>query len=101
MARRVAYALALALVASPALAQQQMCAPIAQMTERLSQAFGEHLAAGGLTTAGRLLQVYANREKGTWTVTVTTPDGVSCLVSSGEAFAIELPEAPKPQGRVS
>lgn len=93
--------IALALLATPALAQQRACAPTAQMIERLAKAFGEELSAAGVDARGNMLGVYSNPSNGTWTVTVTTPDKVSCVVSSGEGFSIERPEPAKPQGRVS
>ena len=30
--------------------------------------------------------VYASDDTGTWTVTVTLPDGMTCLVASGNAY---------------
>lgn len=101
---RIAYALAAAALLLPTagLAQQQrFCAPAAQIIERLGNQFGEHLSAAGLDAQGRMLAVYSNPASGTWTVTVTTPDKVSCVVASGEGWSYERPEPVKPRGRVS
>lgn len=82
--------------ASTAYAQQRPCAPTALMIERLAKTFGEHLAAAGLSAGGKIVSFYANAEKQTFTILMSTPDGISCVVDSGEAFAIEAaPAVPK------
>ena len=42
------------------------------------------------------MEVFASPETGTWTITVTTAAGMTCLVASGQAFE-ELAES-LPQG---
>lgn len=99
--RIVAAAIALAaLTAAPAHAQQRPCAPTALMIERLAKTFGEHLAAAGLSAGGKIVSFYANAEKQTFTILLSSPDGMSCIVDSGEAFAVEAP-APADQGAPS
>ena len=39
----------------------------------------------GLTTGGGLLAVVVSRT-GSWTIIVTTPNGISCGVASGESW---------------
>jgi hypothetical protein len=98
---RIAIASLALLLTTPATAQQRVCAPTAQMIERLDKGFGERLSAAGLGANGSMVAVYSNPESGSWTITVTTPDKVSCVVSSGEGFVIETPEPPRPRGEVS
>ena len=100
--RIVAAAIGLAaLTAAPAYAQQLPCAPTAQMVERLGKSFGEHLAAAGLGADGRIIGFYANVEKQTFTVVKSDPNGVSCVIDSGEAFAVEAPVVTVPKGEAS
>jgi hypothetical protein len=40
----------------------------------------------GLTDAGNLLEVLSADDGSTWSIIVTTPDGMSCLVATGEAW---------------
>ena len=79
-------ALALVLLALPAQAAGQACAPRAVLLERLSAQFGETRRGIGLGQRGRIVEIFASPETGTWTITVTLPDGRTCLVASGQAW---------------
>lgn len=53
----------------------------------------------GLGAQGAVMEVFASSETGTWTITVTTVHGLTCLVASGQAFealAEALPEEGNP-----
>ncbi len=86
----------LSLGANSALAQQN-CAPRSVVVDRLSEAFGESRQAIGMAQQGRVVEVFASLESGTWTITITLPSGVTCLVASGESFE-HLNEDLKPAG---
>ena len=51
----------------------------------------------GLAARGSVVEVFASDETGTWTITVTNPAGVTCLVASGQSFEA-LAEALPPEG---
>ncbi|MFQ5776195.1 MAG: hypothetical protein ACE5GS_16880 [Kiloniellaceae bacterium] len=40
----------------------------------------------GVTAEGSLVEVLADATGGTWTIIVTSPEGVSCLILSGEGW---------------
>jgi hypothetical protein len=40
----------------------------------------------GLHQNNTLLEVYASEETGTWTILVTRPDGVACLIAAGQMW---------------
>ena len=103
MTSRVAYAsLALALISTPALGQQRICAPdVKALSAKLAEKFGEHLTGAGVDANGSMVSVFSNPESGSWTMAVTRPEGTSCVVSSGEGWAYERSESPKPKGRLS
>lgn len=63
---------------------QPACAPHATVAARLATRFGEAPQFAGLTRDGSLLEAWANRETGTWTLLRVTPDGTACLMASGE-----------------
>ena len=65
-------------------AQAQNCAPRGIVVERLSAQFGETRRGIGLGGQNRVLEVFASAESGSWTVTVTLPDGMTCLIASGQ-----------------
>lgn len=71
--------------AEPAAAQQGMvpCGAREDMAERLKTGYDEHPSALGLSSNGRLLEVYTSIN-GTWSIILTRPDGISCLVAVGE-----------------
>lgn len=73
----------LALSALPA--QAQNCAPHDAVVARLAERYGETRQSIGLTDTGAVLEVFA-AETGTWTIIVTGPDGLSCLVAAGRSF---------------
>lgn len=66
---------------------QQNCAPRDQVAERLNDRYGEAVQSRGLAADGQaIVETWANTESGSWTVTVTNTQGVTCLVASGQMF---------------
>ena len=82
----------LILAATQAFAQPQ-CADRAQIVERLASHYGESRQSIGLGANNQVVEVFASIETGTWTILVTHPNGLSCLVASGQAYEA-LTEAP-------
>ena len=69
-------------------AQSQNCAPRERVVERLASQYGETRQSRGLGN-NALVEIWANTEEdstGSWTITVTRPNGVTCLIASGQAF---------------
>lgn len=52
----------------------------------LAERYGETRRSMGVATNNAVMEVFASAESGTWTITVTLPDGTMCLVASGEGF---------------
>ena len=76
-----------ALLSSPAVAQTaRICFPREAVTLRLAEAYGETLQSIGLDSGGAVVETFANLQTGTWTITVTTTEGITCLIGSGQAF---------------
>lgn len=83
----------IAMIAGTATAQNtRNCAPRAAVVDRLATGYGETRQSMGLGANNQVVEVFASAETGTWTITVTTPAGLTCLVASGQAFE-ELAEA--------
>jgi hypothetical protein len=40
----------------------------------------------GLQSNGTVLEVFASQRTNTWSIVITTPTGVSCLVSEGQSW---------------
>ncbi len=77
-----------ALLALPmaASAQGQNCATRDLVVERLTSKYGESRQSIGMAPQGRVVEVFASHETGTWTITITMPNGITCLVASGQSF---------------
>lgn len=89
-----AVALALPMAAS---AQSQNCGARHAVVDRLADKYGESRQSIGMAPKGRVVEVFASQETGTWTITVTTPNGMTCLVASGQSFE-KLDEPVEPAG---
>jgi hypothetical protein len=60
----------------------------------LADRYGETRRAIGLVGEAAMMELFAAEDTGTWTITMTLPDGQMCLVASGagyEAVTEELP----------
>lgn len=62
------------------------CAQRDRIVERLATTYGETRQSIGLAPNNGVVEVFASQETGTWTITVTMPTGVTCLVASGQSF---------------
>ncbi len=62
------------------------CADRAFVLTQLAQKYGETRRGMGLAANSTVMELFASAENGTWTVTVTMPDGMTCLVASGDRF---------------
>lgn len=76
-------------------AQAMTCLPRAALVERLEDRYKEHLAGGGLQSPQQLLEVWASEETGSFTVFITRPDGVSCIVATGQHWTSTTTAAPE------
>ncbi|GAA3863011.1 hypothetical protein [Celeribacter arenosi] len=77
---------AVALVIAGAASAQANCANRDQVIDRLMSKFGESRQSIGLAPNNGVFEVFASPETGTWTIVVTQPNGMSCLIASGQAF---------------
>lgn len=67
-----------------AYSQGANCAKRDAVVSRLATAYGETRQSMGLAANNAVIEVFASDETGTWTITVTTSDGQTCLVASGQ-----------------
>ncbi|AVW92075.1 hypothetical protein [Celeribacter baekdonensis] len=70
---------------APATAQNS-CGQRDQVLERLGTQYGESRQSIGLAPNNGVVELFASTETGTWTLLMTHPNGVSCLIASGQAF---------------
>ncbi len=80
-------------LASPTIAQQQ-CGQREAVLSHLAEKYSETRRSIGLAANNMVMEVYASGTSGTWTITVTTPQGMTCLVASGQGFEVVEEELP-------
>lgn len=88
MYKVLSFAAAIALLAGgPAMAQQQQqCNKRDNVLKLLADKYQEAPVAVGVTNNGGLVEVLTTGSGKTWTIIVTSPKGVSCLVAAGEGW---------------
>ena len=65
---------------------QPRCAPRDNVIAKLQNDYGETRRSIGLAKNNSLVEVHASGTSGTWSITVTTPNGTTCLVAAGNSF---------------
>ena len=86
MVRTILFLAVILFVASTgwAAADTKACIDREAAIRHLQGKFSEVPAALGLTNAGEMLEVFTSDEGRSWTMLLTTPDGNTCLVATGE-----------------
>jgi hypothetical protein len=87
------------LASQPGVAQGGQCAPRDDVIAYLSEKYGETRRSIGLAGQGAVMEMHAADATGTWTITMTLPDGVTCMIASGQGYETlteELPAAGDP-----
>ena len=69
----------------PYTGQQVPCGKRSDVVRVLREAFGETALAQGLAHTGAVAEVFTS-PKGSWTIVATSPDGMACMVGSGESW---------------
>lgn len=64
--------------------QATTCGPHTDVVKALGDRFHETQSAMALTSAGTLLEVLTADGGATWTIIVSRPDGLSCVVAAGQ-----------------
>lgn len=72
-------------LAAPATAAR-LCLPHGDIAELLNTRYAEARIAIGVAEGGGLLEVFSTVDGTTWTIVVTSPQGISCVVSAGESW---------------
>jgi hypothetical protein len=67
-------------------AQAVTCTDRATVVARLAEVYGEQERSLFTSPDGTTAEVFAAMDTGSWTITITGPDGMTCLVASGAAF---------------
>jgi hypothetical protein len=74
------------LLATDAAQAGAQCGPRDGVLAQLADQYGESRRSMGIAANTTVMEVYANDETGTWTIALTLPDGVTCLIAAGQSF---------------
>lgn len=74
-------------------AQEMRCAAREQVITFLVERLGEDRRAMGLTGRGAVMELFASAQ-GAWTITISLPDGRTCLLASGDGYEEGVALAP-------
>ncbi len=82
----VAFAFALLLHTAATVKAQPVCMPHDDFRMELQRNFLEAPAAIAIANNGALIELYAKRDKSSWTLVMTRPGGLSCVLVAGEEW---------------
>ncbi len=78
--------LALLAGSSSIVAAQMWCVERVDMLDRLASEYGEELIEVKMMEEYGLLEVLKSPTKGTWTLLLTKPGGISCVLATGNGL---------------
>ncbi len=82
----VAFAFALLLHTAATVKAQPVCMPHDDFRVELQRNFSEAPVAIAIANNGALIELYAKRDKSSWTLVMTRPGGLSCVLVAGEEW---------------
>ncbi len=80
----VAFAFALLLHTAATVKAQPVCMPHDDFRVELQRNFSEAPVAIAIANNGALIELYAKRDRSSWTLMMTRPGGTSCVLTAGE-----------------
>ena len=84
--KKLLLSLALFVGSSSIVAAQMLCVDRVDMLNRLASEYGEELIEVKMMEEHGLLEVLKSRSKGTWTLLLTKPGGISCVLATGKGL---------------
>ena len=82
----VTFAFALLLHTAATVKAQPVCMPHDDFRVELQRNFLEAPVAIAIANNGALIELYAKRDKSSWTLVMTRPGGLSCVLVAGEEW---------------
>ena len=90
----IAIAIAVSIFTPFGASAASQCGPHADVISVLAKNYQETQSATGVTANGALIEVFTSEGGRTWSIVVTSPDGLSCLVAAGDGWQTTRPVSP-------
>lgn len=75
---------------------QTACAPRGDIVEKLKEKYGEDQRGMGLGGKEAVIELWSSEETGSWTIMMTRPNGVTCILGAGDSW-MDAPPDPGPE----
>ena len=84
------------LISAPLAAQAAgpQCAKREQVVDLLATKYGETRQGMGMADNRSVMEMFASDATGTWTITISSPEGITCLVASGQGYQAMAEDLP-------
>ena len=69
---------------SNAAAQQPLCTERSEVVNQLASQYSEAPVAMGIANNGGVVEILSSQSGTSWTIILTMPNGVSCMIAAGE-----------------
>lgn len=63
-----------------------VCSERTSVLQQLSAQYKEAPVAMGLANNGGMIELLRSRDRATWTLILTMPDGMTCLIAAGQSW---------------
>ena len=67
-------------------AAEPVCAKHADVVRQLGAQHAETQVALGLAANGGVVEIFSTKDGATWTMVITMPNGITCMMASGESW---------------
>lgn len=71
---------------------RQVCDKRSDVLTHLAKKYSEKPAAVGVTANGGIVELLSQKDGKTWTLIVTMPNGISCLIAAGSDWVTRKPK---------
>ncbi len=84
--------LGMAAIGPPEAQAQSACGARDSVVAKLGEKYGEIRRGGGLAGPTAIFEVWASEATGTWTILMTSPDGMACVMAAGDVWQDDFGE---------
>jgi hypothetical protein len=82
--------------APPTASASSICAERDSMITKLKDKYGEAERGMGLSGTEAVIEIWSSEKTGTWTIVMTKPNGVSCVMAAGDSW-MDIPVEKGPE----